>query len=517
MKAAHVAVALLSGFGSESQNLSNQKKVDVDDAARRSKLERRRIGSNRGSHGVGTGTGDSSFRPEKRVAAAMEKAKRDVLHNAAKRQGLDASSIDEVALTGAVTKELISEYFRIIKEERERAKKLKKGGGDAARILAEEYTDVEEHKAIDGESSVVKPGEASLIAPFSCLRPSIDGVESMLRHSVSGAACCLFAQQSIALNSLESCSRLATIYRGGFRYSHMMIVVLTNSCRLLYELSYRVSSTPRSRLPSSVHSRPPPSLFSPASLVPLTFQATAHLVSMRIAVKFADGLSKSYGEPQQPGLTLRLNVLPHGPERLRLLTEALVSHTSSSTGKEAGPKTDFLGRPIFRPNYLCNVAFIFSMFQYTISKLLNHKGAPFYESILENRQLCQTAGIMLLFVVACVCETFPSWNAVLGLKRLPSPKAKLILLSILGMNVGVGVLGSLLGTRISRAEEHGYHSDVNSNTEISPDGEVAADLEERLLEEELSANKKRMLIFVLGAGYMVFGVVLEYFMHLVTS
>jgi hypothetical protein len=508
MKAADVAVALLSGFGAENKNLSSMSRADVDDNSRRRKVETRRIGSNRIAAIGGKSSTSTVPRPETRVRGAIDQAKKEILQRAAERQGLDYEYDSEfIQLSGRELKELMSRCLDILRKERNRAKKLKKGGGDAARILAEEY--VEEDSARD-EWASIKPGEVSLIAPFSCLRPSIDGVEAMLRNSISASACCLFTEQSIALNSLESCYRLATIYRGGFRYSQPMLAFLAFSSQALYGFSYRTSSTPRPRLPPSVHFRPR-SLFHKSSFVPILFQAVAHTVTMALAVKYAKTISFDEAHQTKHVKThIKTLISSGGPEKLRKLSDALASHSSMSLSGEEMTRTDFFGRPVFQPSYLCNVAFLFSIFQYTISKLLNHQGMPFYESLSESRPLCDTAGFMLFSVLALVCESFPSMNVRFGLKMLPSPRAKLTFVAILALDVAIGLLGKWAGHVLSATES--ARPLVRSDRSKGIIGqETAADVEEKLLREERFLNQKRMLLLLSLSLCLILQVVLDSF------
>ena len=89
-------------------------------------------------------------------------------------------------------------------------------------------TSIESKTRAKGDSShevddmEIKPGEASLAAPFTFLRPCIDGAESILRSGIATAAFSLSCHRSIALNSLMACFNLATLYRHGFRYGKYM-------------------------------------------------------------------------------------------------------------------------------------------------------------------------------------------------------------------------------------------------------------------------------------------------------
>jgi cation-transporting ATPase 13A1 len=203
MKAADVGVALLNGFGSEENNgIQN----DIDDERRVKKLEAKKIGSNRQRPKP-----SQRNTSQNRMRARIEKAREDIDRRRAKSDGTEYNMQD--------IKDIVSTTLLAAKEERRRAKSLKMGGGDAARILAEERRNLAETDTDkDMGLSAIKPGEASLVASFSCLHPSIDGVEAILRAGVATAASVLASKKIIALQSLMSAYHLASLYRDGFRY-----------------------------------------------------------------------------------------------------------------------------------------------------------------------------------------------------------------------------------------------------------------------------------------------------------
>jgi cation-transporting ATPase 13A1 len=203
MKAADVGVALLNGFGSEENNgIQN----DIDDERRVKKLEAKKIGSNRQRPKASQRNASQN-----RMRARIEKAREDIDRRRAKSDGTEYNMQD--------IKDIVSTTLLAAKEERRRAKTLKMGGGDAARILAEERRNLAETDTDkDMGLSAIKPGEASLVASFSCLHPSIDGVEAILRAGVATAASALASKKIIALQSLMSAYHLASLYRDGFRY-----------------------------------------------------------------------------------------------------------------------------------------------------------------------------------------------------------------------------------------------------------------------------------------------------------
>lgn len=118
---------------------------------------------------------------------------------------------------------------------------------DAAKILAKEM----ETKSVEKneEESKITVGEASLAAPFSFLRPCIDGSEFILRSGVAAAAFSLTSYRSIALNSLMACFNLATLYRNGFRYGKYMwnvelsFIMVRLFCNYVSRFSFETNPT----------------------------------------------------------------------------------------------------------------------------------------------------------------------------------------------------------------------------------------------------------------------------------
>ena len=76
--------------------------------------------------------------------------------------------------------------------------------------------------SLAGDASDIKPGEVSLAAGFTLLRPCIDGAEAIVRIGIAAAAFSLSTHRAIVLNSLMACYNLATLYRDGFRYGKYM-------------------------------------------------------------------------------------------------------------------------------------------------------------------------------------------------------------------------------------------------------------------------------------------------------
>ena len=496
MKSADVAVALLNGFGDEKNDLA----VDFDDELRRKKAENLAIGNQRqASRSFRKGSKIAS----ERVAAKMEKAQTEIRERAAARQGVRPDS-DEVKFEMQDLKDMFAANFAIMKEERQRAASLRVGGGDAARILAAERREKETDEDLELVDSI-KPGEASLVAPFSCLHPSIEGVNSVLRAGVATAASALATQELIALHSLMACFSLASLYRDGFRYGKHMSLVEITMYMLVEQQRHRASCIPRPRLPRSTRLRPPQSMFQPAAIFRTVGQAAIHLILMSVGVSYARRLEHL----SSPGDKFRLSVDGSRPKTISKMLSALaLSGTGMSQSDDAAGHDKAEGlfrRPPFRPNYNTNIVFILSILQNMLVSVANHKGKPFNRSILESRSLCNTALLTGGLCVALIVELFPKINAVLQLRPMPSRKSQGIFLLIAFLNVGASTFVSRLFTSTGPAME-----EMDKSVARAENGqEGAADLEERLLREESSLNVRTTLVALALLAYLVFQAVVK--------
>ena len=498
MKAADVSVALLNGFGAEDENDSEQ---DLDDKRREDKLNLKRLGSNRRKLAA---SGGARTAKRKRMQNRIDHAHAEIKRKAAGRQG----KIDDpgsAVLDFEDMKAMMSATMTIVKQEEQRRQALKKGGRGAARILAEERRknsgDDDDDRSTAGanvEIETIKPGEASLVAPFSCLRPSIDCVDAVLRSGVATAACALATQKTIALHALMACYHLASLYRDGFRYGKNMWTVELYMYILVDQARYGAACTARPRLPPAPASlRPPISLFYPESLLSTVAQAVIHLVTMAIGVDYARHLEKTVSQPRTATST-RIQLRDQNyPGKLGKFLGALTEGVGANEEGEVG----LFRRRKFRPNYETGIVFMLSILQSGVSCLVNHQGKPFYRSILETKDVCVASGLTLLFVVACITETFPAMIRFLEIRRLPGTNSRLTFLSIVVANVAACLCCRILSDislKINDSDE-----ELSTAKRSSRRKRTAADLEEELLKEEENYNLRTMMKFLGGTALLV--------------
>jgi soluble P-type ATPase len=168
MKTADISAALLSGYGNEVSAVKDV--LDDENERRKAKLKMRNIGKLRNSRDFGT---ETHYRLRMKLEATMKE--------------------------NAEVQPSIGTIFSLIKDEYRRAIELRKGGASAARILQREESlrkaivsdekenalfDTNEHEDVES----IKPGEASLAAPFTFLRPCVDGTDAIIRSGIAAAA-----------------------------------------------------------------------------------------------------------------------------------------------------------------------------------------------------------------------------------------------------------------------------------------------------------------------------------------
>ena len=232
-------------------------------------------------------------------------------------------------------------------------------------------------------------------------------------------------------------------------------------------------------------------MFHPRCIVSTVAQTIIHLVSMAVVVDYGRQLEGIKSSTKRSLLTL-----PEGsmPQKMKKLLSSLAEREIGDHDDEEEETRSLFRRPPFRPNYETNVVFIFSVLQSALSALANHKGKPFYRSILESRQLSFVAAFSTLACVACISESFPAINGLLELRPLPSRKSKLVI-------TGIAVLNVLL-CAFCRVLDSGSFRGESIKTAIKKDKKTAADLEETLLEEESRQNLRGVVLVGLLTAFL---------------
>ena len=480
MKLADVSAALLNGFGNEVSS-----SVDTEDKRRLQRIlkERKKSQRSASSSSLNLHDADSATLTRQRLQAKV---------NAAVEQFKASSSFSG----------LVGDLRDIFKEERLRKSALKKGGGEAARILArEEKLRISlAEKANDAEAVLLdesdksdeeelKPGEACLAAACTLLRPSIDGTDAIVRAGIAAAACSLTIHRSIALNALMSCFNLSTLYRDGFRYGKYMWNIESTLISAVDQFAYESACAMRPKIATV---RPEASIFTSAGALSILGQAFVHLSVLYTGAELGRRLEEASESSKAKGIRVRWAGAG--------IADAL--QLSGSDDDEAG--TGILGRPKFRPNQVTNAVFLLSIFQNAVISLVNHMGAPFYGKVLENRKLTLSIMASLLLAIACVSETFPDINKILQLAPFPSQKAQVTFLMLFALDlVGCYAIDRLALYFLSPERSAALKEATDSSKIESSKATTAADKHEEMLFEEEKQNKGLVLrLTLLALGFI---------------
>ncbi|KAL3787316.1 hypothetical protein HJC23_009562 [Cyclotella cryptica] len=494
MTDADVSVAMMSGFGCEAPREDNVK--DVDDMVRLERLKRRRIGSNRissirakpASEEEYMGIGDTpvavSARIQQRISQGLCRLKN--------QQTNTSSSSPLSVILSSVT------------EEFHRFRKLKRGGSAAAKILAEEdrlRQSLQRKAKVDGtpdgptrssdEISDIKTGEACLASSFTLLRPSVSGVETIVRSGIAAACSNLSIYRKIALNCILSCYNLATLYKNGLRYGKYMWQCELAGIIYSDRASFTASSTPRPRIVADM--RPSSSPFHPAEIFSVACQAVIHIVILTQAVSDGKSLESLHPKGVQHGFRIKWastgkEGTPSVGAVLASLVDTPASTVASSDSHDATtPQQSFFRRSPFQPNHVSNNVFLVSVFQNAVMALVNHPGRPFSMAFLESQPLCLSVALSFLLCFVCIAETFPLLNRCLQLAPFPTKASKVAILRLLLLDVALNYFVEYICTFLFRHDVWMARNEPSSL--LRHRGHMnAADEEDKLLNEERVRN-----------------------------
>jgi len=584
MKVADCGVALLNGFGDHSATTvlgDNNRVIDIENERRLRQLNKRSIGSNRRQKKKQNNNRKDIVK--EKLNQALQRTKM----NAAKHQGTkNTTNPESVELTFS---EHMSTIVKVMGEERKRTAVLQKGGSGAAKILAQEdkqivmneeeetgmnkksnknrndntITDNEDEKYYNDD---IKLGEASLVSSFSCLRPAIDGIESMLRYSIASTAHMQAMYHKVAQSGITSALTYLVLFGQQYSYGKHMGFVELILFMLQSEMCNLASCTPRPKLPVVVSSNQkttkvlPESCINLRSILSVTAQSILHVLTLNMGISVAKDLETKYKEPD-PRQRL-IQVAEDGRNTLLLLSSKTTS--SSSQQQQQKPIMHLLRdalveapvllpedkensqipaivrmfqRKPFRPNYITNIHFLHSVWTMGTNLLVNHVGYPYCGRVLEHRTLIVAIGLPLFLTAILLMEGIPKVNTLLELRLLSTTatdgsssdttqlKSQLRLLMILAIDL----FGCYITTFLCKLKQEQQQDDTNTifnnllkSSRIHQEEEIvkkdddndddddntttttdAAEEEEKLLKEESDENASLVRIMMSSMG-MIF-------------
>lgn len=243
----------------------------------------------------------------------------------------------------------------------------------------------------DGETPVVKLGDASVASPFTSKMPSIRGCVDIIRQGRCTLVTSIQMYQILALQCLISAYSLSVLYLEGVKKGDHQMTALG----MLMSVSY-VTISRAKPLPRLSPVRPLTSIFEPALILSVFGQFALHLFTMMYSVAQA---KKHLPADYTPDLD--------------------------------GP---------FTPNLINGVVFLVEAVQMVSVFVVNLKGRPFMGGLTENRPLLYSLAATFALVFMSASETIPRLNKYLQLEPFPDDAFRTMLLTILALDIGAAFI-----------------------------------------------------------------------------
>ncbi|KAH9255129.1 hypothetical protein BASA81_006888 [Batrachochytrium salamandrivorans] len=270
----------------------------------------------------------------------------------------------------------------------------------------------------------IRPGDASVAAPFTSRVPSVRSVVHLIRQGRCTLLSSLQQQQIMMLECTISAYTYAQISLEGSRSSERQMMV---SSWLIMAASLSFSyATPIEKM-SPV--KPLRSLFHPAVFVSIVGQAAIHLYSMSQAVKMA---TETMG--------------PEALAKVVAFNKAVQAGTQELEQDEEDPLkmlTQIWHKP-FLPNLMNTTVFLVETAQIMSVLFVNYKGRPFMKGMLENHTLFLSLFVCIGGVAFASWEVLPEFNRALHFYPFPDDEYRVRVIT----QVMMVVLGTFVWDRM---------------------------------------------------------------------
>ena len=263
-----------------------------------------------------------------------------------------------------------------------------------------------------GGVAMVRPGDASIAAPFTSRSPSVRSVVDLIRQGRCTLLSSLQQQQIMMLECMISAYVLSALSLEGARSSERQMMA---SSWLIMTASIAFSySKPVDRMHPE---RPLRSLFNPAIIASTLGQAAIHLGCMVYAVHLA---TTAMG-PEALAAVVAFNkrVRLGEAEALRAEEAAAAQEAAELAGEEE--PYDMLGdlwnvwSTPFKPNLMNTVVFLVETAQMVAVLFVNYKGRPWMKGLTENHALFLSIFACVAGVAFCAWEVSPTANKLMHL------------------------------------------------------------------------------------------------------
>merc|ERR1711988_1025225 len=252
-----------------------------------------------------------------------------------------------------------------------------------------------------GEVPMIRPGDASVAAPFTSKIPSVRAVIDLIRQGRCTLLSALMQQQIMMLESIIAAYTLSALSLHNARSSERQMMA---SSWLI--MTAAVAFSYASPVDKMHPQRPLSSLFHPAIIFSILGQAVIHIACMTLAVQWATDAM--------------------GTELLQEVTEFFKkSKAKQLESQYLCDEDDFMCNfnqlwfTPFMPNLLNSVVFLVETSQMISVFFANYKGRPWMKGMLENHALFLSVFLCVGGVVVASWEMIPQLNELIQLAPFP--------------------------------------------------------------------------------------------------
>ena len=252
-----------------------------------------------------------------------------------------------------------------------------------------------------GQLPTLRPGDASIAAPFTSRTPSVRSVIDLIRQGRCTLLSALMQQQIMMLESIISAYTLSALSLHNARSSERQMMA-SSWLIMIAAVSFSYASPLDQMHPL----RPLRSLFHPAIIFSILGQAAIHITCMTLAVRWSTDVM--------------------GPDKLKEVTEFFKKVKTNEIDKYSQCGEDdmvcqmqaYWSAP-FLPNLLNTVVFLVQTAMMISVFFTNYKGRPWMKGMLENHFLFLSVFLCVGGVVAASWEFFPQLNEMIQLTPFP--------------------------------------------------------------------------------------------------
>ena len=249
---------------------------------------------------------------------------------------------------------------------------------------------------------IVRPGDASVAAPFTSKVPSVRAVVDLIRQGRCTLLSALMQQQIMMLESTIAAYTLSALSLHNARSSERQMMA---SSWLI--MTAAVAFSYASPVDKMHPQRPLSSLFHPAIIISILGQAAIHIACMSLAVQWATDAM--------------------GPEALKEVTEFFKKAKAKQLDSQTLCDEDdimcnfnLMWQAPFLPNLLNSVVFLVETSQMISVFFANYKGRPWMKGMLENHPLFLSVFLCIAGVVVASWEMVPQLNEAIQLAPFPN-------------------------------------------------------------------------------------------------